>query len=595
MESPLLNRPSLRLSTYVLPLLLVTLAGASTGCGLFGRGGALSLRPNRNQTIRINPNTNASQPVAATNLNADPRTALEQVETHLTSRGYVRVGPAVRNTNMPQNGLVAYPVDAAPGQCFVALAVSTPTNDVNLFLIDPEGRQMAHNVRPDQHPWIEVCPQTAGRHIARVQMVRGAGEYYYALYQHTGPGEPQLAELFGQAQQVETVTAADLDPATRGRVAAVDAQLRGQNYSQVAEPQGVRLGPRQDRTFPLNLQANTCYTFATFGGPGTEDTDVFVVNGNGDELAADQAQARDGQVEFCPSHPGAYTLRARLYSGNGPVFVAAWARVEGSTGGTVSSNVSSGGIVGAAAAGAGLDERFGLLDADMLARGYEHYGEPAVGELQSGQSQDFAISLEGNKCYAVVAVGDGGVRDLDLAVLDSRGRELDRDVETGARPIVRVCPERSGDSRIQVRMASGGGAFRYAAYRWPRGTRGPFDLNGLIYVRLAEVTSLLQVDGYQPSADFLPEKSRIRREGGRANHSVFLPSGRCLAVLVVGGDGMHNVDASISVNGRALSRDDSNNAFPDLRFCTQVEGQYDLQITAAAGSGEYFYQVFERQ
>ena len=251
-------------------------------------------------------------------------------------------------------------------------------------------------------------------------------------------------------------------------------------------------------------------------------------------------------------------------------------------------------VVGTSTAALSLDDNYRLLDADMVARGYEHYGEPAAGQLTQGQTQDFGISLEGGKCYAIMAVGDTGVRDLDLAVLNAAGQAIDRDVEADARPVVRVCPERSGESRIQVRMANGGGAFRYVAYRWPRGTRGPFGLNGLIYVRLAEVTSLLNVDGYQPSADFMPENGRLRAAGATARHSIQLPADRCLSILTVGGDGVHDIDASLSLGGTPLARDTTHNAFPDLRFCTERAGAYTLEVTARTGEGEYFYQVFEQ-
>lgn len=537
--------------------------------------------------------TTAGAPVPQNDI--APREALERIEGHLTPLEYARTGPAVHNANMPQNGLVAYALDADAGQCFVAVAVSPPGTDLNMVVIDPRGAAVAHNVQPDAHPWVEICAASRGRHVVRLQMVRGSGEYYYAVYAKRGSQQANIAALYGDtaAAQVETAT---IDSATQARVAAVDTRLRGQRYQSVTQPQGVRLGSREDRNFPLNLQAGYCYAFGTFGGPGTGDTDVFIVDGNGTDLVVDQANARDGFVEFCPPVPGAYTLRARLFDGAGPVFVAAWARTDTSSGAAVApvGTTQPVSVVGTSTAALSLDDNYRLLDADMVARGYEHYGEPAAGQLTQGQTQDFGISLEGGKCYAILAVGDTGVRDLDLAVLDAAGQAIDRDVEADARPVVRVCPERSGESRIQVRMANGGGDFRYVAYRWPRGTRGPFNLNGLIYVRLAEVTSLLNVDGYQPSADFMPENGRVRTTGATARHSIQLPAGRCLSILTVGGDGLHDIDATLSVGGTQLARDTTHNAFPDLRFCTERAGAYTLEVTARTGAGEYFYQVFEQ-
>ncbi len=570
-------------------LLVLLISTALPGCFLFRRTPPrVVVRPGGHTgAVTISPGSSA----ATVDNDLPPRDALERIENHLTSRNFARTGPAVHNNNMPQNGLVAYALDAQPGQCFLAVALAAPGTDLNMVVIDPHGAAVAHNVRPDAHPWVELCAAQRGRHVVRLQMVRGSGEYFYAVYARQGSTEGGIAELYGDDTGAAQAQMAALDADTRGRIAAVDARLTGDRYQSVAEPQGVQLANREDRNFPLNLQAGYCYAFGTFGGPGTQDTDVFIVDGNGNDMAVDQATARDGLVEFCPPVQGAYTLRARLYSGNGPVFVAAWARAQ--AGQATPPPAASTAVVGTSTAGMGLDDNYRLLDADMIARGYEHYGEPASGELAQGQTQDFGITLEGGKCYAILAVGDGGVRDLDLAVLDASGNAIDRDVEADARPVVRVCPERSGESRIQVRMASGGGAFHYAAYRWPRGTRGPFNLNGLIYVRLAEVTSLLSVDGYQPSADFMPDRGQLRT-GASGRHSIHLPANRCLSILVVGGDGVHDLDARLSFGSSQLAADATHNAFPDIRFCTERAGNYTLEVTARTGAGEYFYQVFEQ-
>ena len=230
----------------------------------------------------------------------------------------------------------------------------------------------------------------------------------------------------------------------------------------------------------------------------------------------------------------------------------------------------------------------------MRARGYETYGQPANGQLAQGETHDYPIQLEGGKCYAILAVGDNGVRDLDLTLLDARDQTIDRDVETDARPVVRVCAPSTGQYKMQVRMFSGQGSFVYAQYRWPRGTRGPFNLDGLIYVRLAEVTSLLAVEGYEPDVQATPSRGRIRREGQNGRHNIPLEGGQCYAILAVGGEGVNNLDLSLSQGGTAVASDTTRTAFPDVRYCPTSGGRVALQVTATGGSGEYFYQVFRR-
>src|SRR5690606_12152298 len=110
-------------------------------------------------------------------------------------------------------------------------------------------------------------------------------------------------------------------------------------------------------------------------------------------------------------------------------------------------------------------ENAALVDADMRARGYESYGPPSRGELAQGASRNFDIRLEGGRCYAILAVGDENVRDLDLVLIGPDGREVDRDIAQDSRPTVRVCPEADGLYTIQMRMADGYGSYIYAPYR----------------------------------------------------------------------------------------------------------------------------------
>ena len=352
------------------------------------------------------------------------------------------------------------------------------------------------------------------------------------------------------------------------------------------------LGDGEDRRFPLNLQQGYCYAFASVAGNGARDTDLYILNGAGETIQSDTRVDRDAVVRYCPPSAGSFVLRALLYDGQGPLFIAGWVQ---SRAGTTPTPTSDGEVISdQSTAGGGVAEAFALRDADIRARGYEPYGDQAAGTLSAGQAADQVIRLEGGKCYALVATGDNRVRDLDLAVVDGQGREIDRHGGAGASATVRVCAPSTGEYRAQVRMADGAGDYLVQAYRWPRGTRGPFNLSGLIYVRLAEVTSLLSVEGYEPDANFSPGQGTIRREGGSASHTLELPGGRCYAVLVVGGDGVVDLDLRLRQGAQELGGDTSVNAFPDVRTCASGPPRLTLQVEARAGQGAYFYQVFSR-
>lgn len=530
--------------------------------------------------------------VAEPSLTGAPMQRLNRVDQHLTNQGFQRMGPAVRNANMPTGGLIAYGIDAQPGQCYVAVALAAEGADLNMIVLDPMGRNVGHSVTPDPNPWVHLCANTGGRHLARLQMTSGSGEYYYALYQGPQNAQPELVALLG-GQVQRTQEQVSIDASTRNRLTVLDQRLGSDRFQRVGEPQGVVVEEGGDTMRELNLRQGYCYAFASLGGQGAGDTDLFVLNADGEDLASDRSTDVDALVRFCPQNSGTYTLKAQMYEGSGPVFIAGWWQQQ-----QAQQNVDpapSAPVIAASATTSGtVDDAYALLDADMQARGYEGYGEAARGELQQGQTRNFGVNLEGGKCYAILAVGAGTVRNLDLIVADPSGSPVDQDVAADNRPIVRVCAEDSGEYRMQVKMTEGSGAFVYHAYRWPRGTRGPFGLAGLIYVRLGEVTSLLSVEGFEPDANFAPGRGRLARQGASASHTLNLPANECFAVLVVGGDGVSDLDVSLSKGNSPLAGDGSRNAFPAVRYCTTEAGRYEIDVKAATGSGPYFYQVFRR-
>jgi hypothetical protein len=515
----------------------------------------------------------------------------------MQNHGYAQVG-AIGQGNLAANGATAYAVNVVPGACYVvfALGENLAQQNIDVVVLDQGMQPIAYDVRDDAHPWVLVCPTYAGRMTVRVQMSRGGGGFFYGVYQGSASApRPDLASFFGTA--TAQVASAQVDPATNARIEAVDRALAAERFQRASGMQAWQVATGGEYVIPLALQAGQCYAFATWGGPGARDTDVFVVDAAGNVLAHDAGPNLDALARFCPSRGGQYQLKVRMYQGAGPLFMSAY--VQQGQGATVQNpptgGLQGGGVItGAAQAGGGVEDNFRLLDNDMHARGYESFGDAERGRLAQGETRRFPLQLEGGKCYAIVAVGDSGVSDLDLHLYDdASGRLVDRDVEQNARPIVRVCPERSGRFTMEVKAFRGEGNFVYQPYRWPRGVRGPFGLAGVMYVRLAEMVQLLSVEGYQVDTDVTPERGSFQREGEEHERELTLAPNRCYAVLVVGGEGVVDIDLNLLRGGTSLASDETRNPFPNVRYCTEAQGgRFRLKIRAREGSGAYFYQVF---
>jgi hypothetical protein len=113
-----------------------------------------------------------------------------------------------------------------------------------------------------------------------------------------------------------------------------------------------------------------------------------------------------------------------------------------------------------------------------------------------------------------------------------------------------------------------------------------------MYVRLAEVTQLLNVEGFEPDTDFTPERATFRREGEERSHDIPMRGGRCYSVLVVGGEGVVDLEASLLQGSTPIASESSTNAFPSVRHCPAQNGTFKLKVRAASGSGAYFFQLF---
>ena len=568
----------MRTSSYCLLLIALAACGPSPRRVVLGAGGPP-------QTGGANFAVGPSAPGSASG--QAPRDRLNTVNAHLEARGYQLMGTA-SGYNISQTGLVAVAVTAQAGQCYALMGLGQDGSNIDIIVIDELGQNVGQNVYQDASPWVHFCASHTGNYMARVQLASGSGEFVYAAY--TGNGDPELASLLGGPASQGDVSA---DSDVLSRIAALDQQLRPQSYEALlSEPMGYNLLPGAHDGVALQLAAGTCYRFAAFGGNGVRDVGLAVENSNNEMIQRDTDANRDAVVEYCPVADGRFALNATMVDGSGPLFVTGWRRRVAGSQPTTAPNPNVNVISAATGGGGGLAESFAALNANITARGYEAYGDSANGSLRPGESRDFPLALEGGKCYAIVAQGDGRVSNLDLVLQDSRRREVDRDIAHDPRPIVRVCPEQTGEYTMAVNMAQGGGDFVYQAYRWPRGTRGPFGLNGLIYVRLSEVSALLRQEGYSPSGGIPPGQGSLARQGARSQHEIELTGG-CVAVLVVGGDGVNDLDVSVTSRAGQSAGEDSRNAFPSVRFCPGP-GTYTLNVDAASGSGDYFYQVFER-
>lgn len=78
-------------------------------------------------------------------------------------------------------------------------------------------------------------------------------------------------------------------------------------------------------------------------------------------------------------------------------------------------------------------------------------GNLRSGELEEGESDEFSIRIDPGKEYAIYSSCDFDCYDLDLAIVDEDGDDIDVDYEDDDVPIVMVEAGESGD-RLNIRI-----------------------------------------------------------------------------------------------------------------------------------------------
>jgi hypothetical protein len=86
-------------------------------------------------------------------------------------------------------------------------------------------------------------------------------------------------------------------------------------------------------------------------------------------------------------------------------------------------------------------------------------------------------------------------------------------------------------------------------------------------------------------------------EGQRARRPFTVEPGDCLRVFAAGGEGIEDLDVSVTTKaGRLLGKDDSRKRWvviePERPVCSPTGGELELTVQAVAGSGRFAVEIW---
>ncbi len=548
---------------------------------------------------RYGQNQNTLQAIAASQ--AAAKTELERIDTFAQSKGYHQVGSTIQ-AQLAQFGVTSYASQIEKDECYLFVGLADNAVDLNLVVTDFNGQTIGYDVQPHAHPWVSVCNVGDTWLQTRILMQRGSGPFTYAVFSRKAEGDAiSLAELWNSTDVAGSTQVVATGATMNSRVSDLDQRLANQGYRRVEQPRGMRFQANVDQTFQISLVAGMCYLFAGLGEKSLGSLTLAVEKDSKRAVAKQSSNDGESLVEYCTDKAGVFTLRAGTRE-SGEVFVTAYTKLNAGHGEATTTNVSSTPDTPPAAVQTTtfsdvLNDSLRLGAADMQARGYVPYGEAQRGSLVGQGHVQLNAQTKDKACWAIVLYTNvsQGIDTMRLVQARGASRAPDPD-STMRRALWRVCTDQAQANTVD--LGAGSEPFQYAlqTFRWPRGTQGPFGLKGIVYLRLAEATSMLNADGYQPDPAFGIERGNVPRQGAVDKNTVQLESGHCYALLAVGDEGIRHLTLTLKTAKGEDAAHSTNARVPysDIRFCPKQSGDHILSVSTLQGSGKYVSQVFRR-
>lgn len=368
-----------------------------------------------------------------------PRVPFRDVEEHLArsrsalrARGFSQVGePTLERVS--EGSVVRAPVRLEQGRCYVAVGRSGEgLPDIDLFLFDAAGVEVARDLAADAEPSIEHCPDRDARYTVELRAYEGAGAVGVMVM---GGPRPEPVEQPGTAPP-ESPDSTEGDPSLALGVLAAPLLTRGFS-SPIFLSRDAAIVPGEVRTHDVVVGPGCALIAGTASDEGM-DLDLYLADSAGREIDRDTAVQSTARVRAC--RPQAEVLRAAVKGyGRDGAYALAVLRAPDS--------VDS------------LQElRLEEVTAPYRAREFDERVQWRA-RLETGESFHRPIPIEPGTCVAVAAAGDDTSADVDLFLRDAEGELVAS--ETGPAPHAAVsrCAENEAETlRLEVLMYRGQGS-----------------------------------------------------------------------------------------------------------------------------------------
>lgn len=371
-----------------------------------------------------------------------PRVPFRDVEEHLArnrsalrARGFTPEGEPLLE-RVTEGSVVRRSVVMEEGRCYVVTGRSGQgLRDIDLFLFDAAGVEVARDLAADAEPSIEHCPEEPGRHTVELRAFEGAGAVGVTVFSSAGTEEPGDGQAQAMEATLEDGRSEGGDPALALGVLAAPLQNRGFS-APVFASRDAAIVPGEVRTHDVVVGPGCALVAGTASHEGL-DLDLYLADESGREVDRDTAVQSTARVRACREQPTVLRVAVKGYGRDGGYALAVLRAPEG------------------------VD----TMQALRLEEATAPYRMRAYREritldraLDEGGSFRRPLPIEAGSCVAVAAAGDDEVRDVDLFLRRGSGDELvASDSSPDPHATVARCAEERELLDLEVRVDEGAG------------------------------------------------------------------------------------------------------------------------------------------
>ncbi|MCC7538055.1 MAG: hypothetical protein IT379_17650 [Deltaproteobacteria bacterium] len=359
---------------------------------------------------------------------------LERSAAGLLARGAEVVeGPWVET--LAEGAAVRRTVGLRAGDCYVVAAQSAGAErDVDVFLFDPSGAEVARDMRPGASVVVSYCAVTGGPHTVELRAFEGSGSV---------------------ASIVARVPPAESDAGVEQAPAGLDPETALQNELRRLERRGYRSAAERVRATALTTGAVAthelvlspgCTVVLVAGGSGVGDIDLYLHRMDGTALDRDVGLDLVSRVATCVDVASTVRLEVKMFSGAGGYDLAR--------------------AVAPASVRDVLAARLEIGGADYRGRGYTPNAPPRRVSLSEDERELSTVRVAAGECLAVIAAGDEGLTDVDVFLRAEDGRVLASDTGGRAWGAASACATADAEMGVEIRAYRGSGTAAIELLRW---------------------------------------------------------------------------------------------------------------------------------